>query len=107
MSKSGLQIGHFEENSRRKKLKTQGKNSITQGLNSSFRQLLHNCQKHKDNLNCERVRNRGVKASLLVCIQMLIKRFHFGTEILGYELIIQLNNAKLKEKTQGFGKTKN
>ena len=28
---AGLQIGHFEKNSRRKKLKTQGKNSITQG----------------------------------------------------------------------------
>ena len=28
--KAGLEIRHFEKNSRRKKLKTQGKNSITQ-----------------------------------------------------------------------------
>ena len=29
-AKAGLEIRHFEKNSRRKKLKTQGKNSITQ-----------------------------------------------------------------------------
>ena len=34
--KSGLQIGHFEKNSRAKKLKTQGKNSRTQEKNSGF-----------------------------------------------------------------------
>ena len=34
--KPGLQIGHFEKNSRAKKLKTQGKNSRTQEKNSGF-----------------------------------------------------------------------
>ena len=29
--KAGLEIGHFEKNSRRKKLKTQEKNTMTQG----------------------------------------------------------------------------
>ena len=37
--KTGLEIRLFEKNSRRKKLKTQGKNSITQGKNSSYWQF--------------------------------------------------------------------
>ena len=38
LPKPGLQIRHFEKNSRAKKLKTQGKNSITQEKNSRIRQ---------------------------------------------------------------------
>ena len=34
--KSGLFFRHFEKNSRTKKLKTQGKNSITQGKTQGF-----------------------------------------------------------------------
>ena len=40
-------------------------------------------------------------------IKKLIKMFHLGTKILLNGLKTLANNAKLKEKTQGFGKTEN
>ena len=43
---TGLEIGHFEKNSRWKKLKTQEKNSITQGKNSRSRQIFANEKKY-------------------------------------------------------------
>ena len=61
---SGLEIRLFEKNSRRKKLKTQGKNSITQEQNSRIRQ------------NFDRIPSTKAKNYL--------QRYFFSIEIMGY-----------------------
>ena len=80
-------IRHFEKNSRTKKLKTQGKNSITQGKNSKVLSKVHRFVAQK-------------QVTVLLRSNILVK--------FGKNCHMKIANfLKTQRKTQGFGKTIN